>query len=226
MGLRCFAGDGHHHAAAAHDPRDEKGRKHPTGHLFLFDLRPHLLSHFTVGDQDAHLKEHNMRWLKRMDLNALRLGAPKGRKVIVVRDRACIDFHQWHCWKDTGGLYFISREKDNMVLKVCGENHWAHADALNAGVVADKLCIPTIAGVLVRRVRFVRPDTGKAISFITSEFKLPLGLIAELCRRRWDIEKAFDELKNKLGEKKACATSETAKTMQAQFMCITHNLLL
>ncbi len=167
-----------------------------------------------------------MRWLKRMDLNALRLSAPKGRKVIVVRDRACIDFRQWHCWKDTGGLYFISREKDNMVLKVCGENHWDHADALNAGVVADKLCMPASAGVLVRRVRFVRPDTEEAISFITSEFKLPLGLIADLCLRRSDIEKAFDELKNKLGEKKACVTSETAKTMQAQFMCITHNLLL
>ena len=55
---------------------------------------------------------------------------------------------------------------------------------------------------------------------------LPPGLIAELYRRRWCIEKAFDEFKNKLGEKKAWATSATAKTMQAQFLCITHNLLL
>ena len=58
------------------------------------------------------------------------------------------------------------------------------------------------------------------------ELTLPPGLIAELYRRRWCIEKAFDEFKNKLGEKKAWATSATAKTMQAQFLCITHNLLL
>lgn len=225
-GFDVFAGDGHHHAAAAHDPRDEKGRKHPVGHLFLLNLRSHSISHLTVGDQEARFQEHDMRGLKRMDLIALRMGAPKGRKVIIVWDRAGIDFRKWHWWKDTGGLYFISREKENMVLEVCAENPWDRADALNAGVVADELCMPASAGVPIRRVRFVRPDTGEAISFITSEFKLPPGLIAELYRRRWDIEKAFDEFKNKLGEKKAWASSETAKTMQAQFMCMTHNLLL
>jgi len=40
---------------------------------------------------------------------------------------------------------------------------------------------------------------------------------------RWDVEKVFDELKNKLGEKQAWATSKNAKTMQATFLCIAHN---
>ncbi len=70
------------------------------------------MSHLTVGDQDARLKEHDMRGLKRMDLQALRMGAAKGRKVIIVWDRAGIDFRQWHHWKTMGGLYFISREKE------------------------------------------------------------------------------------------------------------------
>lgn len=221
-----WAGDGHFHAAAAHDPRDEKGRKHATGHLFMLDLRRHVMAHLTVGDQDQRLKEHDMRGLKRTELNTLRMGAPKGRRVIVVWDRAGIDFRQWHHWKNTGGLYFISREKENMALEVCGENPWDRADPLNAGVLADELCMPASAGVLIRRVRFMRPDTGEEIVFLTTEFTLPPGLIAELYRRRWDIEKAFDEFKNKLGEKKAWATSANAKTMQAQFLCITHNLLL
>jgi hypothetical protein len=111
-GFDVWAGDGHHHAAAAHDPRDSEGRKHPTGHLYLLDLRSHLMGHLTVGDQDARLKERDMHGLKRMDLQALRMGAAKGRKVIIVWDRAGIDFRQWHYWKDTGGLYFISREKE------------------------------------------------------------------------------------------------------------------
>jgi hypothetical protein len=225
-GFDVWAGDGHHHAAAAHDPRDSEGRKHPTGHLYLLDLRSHLMGHLTVGDQDARLKEHDMRGLKRMALQALRMGAAKGRKVIIVWDRAGIDFRQWHHWKETGGLYFISREKENMTLEVCGENRWDRADALNAGVIADELCMPSSAGVLLRRVRFQRPDTGEEIALLTMELTLPPGLIAELYRRRWCIEKAFDEFKNKLGEKKAWATSATAKTMQAQFLCITHNLLL
>ena len=38
-------------------------------------------------------------------------------------------------------------------------------------------------------------------------------------------QKSFDEVKNKLGEKKAWATSATAKSMQAQFICLSINLL-
>ncbi len=42
----------------------------------------------------------------------------------------------------------------------------------------------------------------------------------------WDIEKVFDQNKNKLGEKKAWAKSPTAKKQQAQFLCLAHNLML
>ena len=51
-------------------------------------------------------------------------------------------------------------------------------------------------------------------------------MLAELYRRRWDVEKVFDELKNKPGEKKASATSSEAKQTQAHLLTITHNLLL
>ena len=55
---------------------------------------------------------------------------------------------------------------------------------------------------------------------------LPAGVIAELYRRRWDVEKVFDEIKNKLGEKKAWGTSLVAKATQGQLVALTHNLLL
>ena len=60
----------------------------------------------------------------------------------------------------------------------------------------------------------------------TSLSNISPGLIAYLYKLRWDIEKIFDEVKNKLSEKKAWATSDTAKTMQAQFICLAHNLML
>ena len=56
--------------------------------------------------------------------------------------------------------------------------------------------------------------------------ELPPGLIAHLYRIRWDIEKAFDEFKNKLAEKKSWASSLTAKSIHAQLLCLTHTLLL
>ena len=43
---------------------------------------------------------------------------------------------------------------------------------------------------------------------------------------RWEIEKTFDELKNKLGETKAWASSANAKTMQTHFLCMAHNLMV
>jgi hypothetical protein len=61
---------------------------------------------------------------------------------------------------------------------------------------------------------------------LTNEPDLPPGVIVELYRRRWEAEKTFDEVKNKLGEKKAWATSLVAKEAQALFIAITHNLLL
>jgi hypothetical protein len=43
---------------------------------------------------------------------------------------------------------------------------------------------------------------------------------------RWDIEKVFDEKKNKLHEKKAWATSPTARCQQAHFTALAHNLMV
>ena len=40
------------------------------------------------------------------------------------------------------------------------------------------------------------------------------------------VETVFDEFKNSLNEQKAWATSENAKTMQANFLCLSHNLML
>jgi IS4 transposase len=66
----------------------------------------------------------------------------------------------------------------------------------------------------------------KVLLVITHEMDLPPGVIVELYRRRWEAEKVFDQIKNKLGEKKAWATSLVAKEAQAQLVAITHNLLL
>ena len=34
-----YAGDGHFHSAAIHDPRDAGGTRHATGHVYLLNLR-------------------------------------------------------------------------------------------------------------------------------------------------------------------------------------------
>jgi transposase InsO family protein len=64
--FEVFAGDGHFHAAAAHDPRDaQDGSKDAVGHFFALDLRSHALGHLTAADQVTRRKEHDMHALTR-----------------------------------------------------------------------------------------------------------------------------------------------------------------
>lgn len=56
--------------------------------------------------------------------------------------------------------------------------------------------------------------------------KLSPGLIVLLYRRRWDLEKVYDQFKNKFHEKKSWASSVTAKSAQAVFLCLVHNLMV
>ena len=70
------------------------------------------------------------------------------------------------------------------------------------GATAD--ChIMTRTGQQMRIITYTDPATGQPCEFLTNEMDLPAGVIAELYRRRWDVEKVFDQIKNKLGEKKA-----------------------
>lgn len=220
-----YAGDGHWHGAAAHDRRPfPESSRLPCGHFFALDLRRGLLHHLAAADQVEREHEHDMRALQRQTIEALRRGAKKGRKVLYVWDKACIKFQAWEKWKCQGGIYFLTREKENMALESVRVLEWDKADARNAGVQRDEL-VQSSCGVVIRRIVFLDALTQSTYTFITSERTLPPGLLAELARRRWNIEKVFDELKNKLGETRAWATSATAKTMQAIFFCLTHQLL-
>ena len=89
-GFAIYAGDGHYHAGAAHDEKRESSSglmiKLATGHFFLLNLRNHGISHLTMADQSGpRKKEHDMHAMKRSTFNELRVGEPKGRKVILAK---------------------------------------------------------------------------------------------------------------------------------------------
>jgi len=224
-GYDIYAGDGHYHSASVHDIKTN-GKKYPTLHFYSLDLRTHGLNHMTVADtKDNRKTEHDMRALKRIPLTDLRQNAPKGRKVIYVWDRAGIDFQQWYKWKKGGGIYFISREKKNMRLTTIADLKVDHSSSVNNGVDSHELVGPA-SGVAMSRIKYTCPLTGATFTFLTNLTNIPPGLIAYLYKLRWDIEKVFDQVKNKMIEKKAWAASDTAKTMQAEFVCLAHNLML
>ena len=61
-------------------------------HIFSLNLRTHTLAHLTVTQPaEGQKKEHEIKAIKRLGGNALRLDAPKGTKVIHAYDPAIID---------------------------------------------------------------------------------------------------------------------------------------
>jgi len=176
-GFDLWAGGGHFHAAAAHDPRDKSGTKWATGHVFMLNLRTHQLRHLDARDQHLRRKENEMRLLKRSSWDDLRAGAPAGRQVILVCDRACLDFEFWHQAKFQHGLYFISRPKENLSLQRGGEFPWERADPVNAGVLCDEQVAPLSYSRHLRRITWQNPENGEPWQFLTNEHTLPPGLI-------------------------------------------------
>jgi hypothetical protein len=99
-GFDIYAGDGHFHEAACHDPHKPKKAKKPkptgkkgeraklakklqTGHFFLLGMREHHLRHYTLAERRSGAgNEHDMHALKRLGARALRCGAPAGRSAV------------------------------------------------------------------------------------------------------------------------------------------------
>lgn len=241
-GYDIYAGDGHFHEAACHDPHRVKGpkpakkkangdrqkqaKKLQTGHFFMLGMRDHHLRHHSLAEpRPGGGNEHDMHALKRVGAKALRFGAEVGRKVMIVWDRACIDFGFWEESKRLG-IYFISREKANMDIQVIGlTSHFDRGDPRNAGVTADELVGPGGGGSMLRRVTYTDAK-GVTYKYLTTGMKLPAWVIVLLFKQRWDIEKVFDEVKNKMFERKSWASGKTAKEMHANFTCLAHNLMM
>ena len=219
-----YAGDGHYLEHACHDKRIQ-GHHRATGHFFAINMRSHALFRLATADQALGRKaEHDMHALKRLEAATLRQGAKTGRRVIWVWDRAGIDARFWARCKKRSGVYFVSRAKTNMDLTSYGAIAYDTESKVNRGVTGYNIAI--IGGQELRRVTYVCPDTGQSYEFLTSLTQIEPGLIAALYLARWDIEKTFDETKRKLGESKSWASSETAKSIQAEMIAMTHNLLV
>ncbi len=225
-----YAVDGHYHQAACFDPKREnsKGelRATATGHFFRMNMRTHHLSCLGMANpEDGKKKAHDMTVIKRSSAEQLRNGAPIGRKVMLIWDKACIDYRHWHKLKHTYGIYFVTLEKSNSAAEICSVNQIDRTDPRNEGVVSDHM-VGTPGGVLLRRIVYTNPLDDVTYTYLTSEFTLPAYQIVLLYKHRWDIEKIFHQFKSKMVERKSWASSHEAKQSHGIFQCLAHNLLL
>ena len=227
-GYDIYAGDGHYHHAAAFDPKptSSTGKTNATGHFFRLDMRTHHLGHLDLGVPDYGKKRtHDITVIKRASREHLRNNASKGRKILYVWDKACIDYGVWSRLKHTAGIYFITREKSNSAATVSSANLIDPNDTRNEGIESDHFVSPSY-GEALRRITYIDPADDTTYTYLTNEMKLPAHQLVIIYKQRWDIEKVFHQLKSKMEERKSWASSQTAKRHHAIFECLAHNLCL
>lgn len=222
-GYAIYAADGHFIKHASHE-KHENGKSYPVGHIYSINLRSRVMQHLDVLRPEDK-KENEMHALQRLGGPVLRMGEPVGRKVIMVYDRAVIDFREWYKWKKGSGVYVITREKSGMKLIRCGDLDFDKNNPVNAGIISDQQ-VGHSHGRLIRRITYQDPVSGKKYIFITNQMTLAPGIIAYIYKIRWDIEKAFQQFKCNYEEQKAWGKTFEAKSIQANFLCILHNLML
>jgi hypothetical protein len=175
----------------------------------LLDHDGHIPAFVTVTDA----KTHESRMSKNLEL-------PKGS--IIVFDKGFIDY-SWFASLGIQGVFFVTRLKKNAVYKLLERRPVNR----KTGVTSDHTI--QVASrenpLLLRRIGYRDPDSGKRYTFLTNHFRLSAKTIAEVYRERWHIELFFKEIKQNLRIKSFVGTSENAVLIQL-YTALTVYLLL
>jgi len=135
----------------------------------------------------------------------------------------------WWAKLDAAGCLIVTRLKVNTKLKVVAEN----AVAKNSNILSDRVGhLPQRMACnrrnpfqdLVREIR-VRSDGGKVLRILTNDLDLPAYKIANLYRRRWQIELFFRWVKQTLKIKHFLGRTENAVRIQIAVALIAFLLL-
>jgi len=130
-------------------------------------------------------------------------------------------------WADieAAEAFFVTRPKSNLAFDV--QQTSFHPNSL---VVADETI--TLAGQpgrkypkLLRRVEIFDEDKGRELAFITNDFKRTAEEIADLYKRRWQIELFFKWIKQNLKIKRFLAKNPKAIRLQVVTALIAYLLL-
>ena len=145
---------------------------------------------------------------------------------LYVMDRGYVDFAQFHRILQAPA-FFLTRAKRNLKFQ---RRTSAPADK-NAGIRFDQtgvLAEPTSRRRYpdtLRRVGYRDPETGKPLVFLTNNAVLSAADVAQLYRRRWQIELFFRWIKQHLRIKAFYGTSPNAVKIQIWVAICTYVLV-
>ena len=134
---------------------------------------------------------------------------------IYVMDRGYIDFARLYGIHQAGA-FFVTRAKSNMAFYVSQSRQIDKTTGLRCD---QSIGLKTVKSKReypekLRRIRFIDPETGKSLVFITNHFGLPALTIARIYKSRWQIELFFKWIKQNLRIKTFYGTTENAVKTQ------------
>jgi hypothetical protein len=223
----CNAFDGHFMQRSVHSKTtDPNASKKPTaGFLFGIDLSCGLLQPVRVVS-DGSACESEIPGFKDWYMETYADKIIKEKR-ITVYDRAISEFD---FWKDEAkhNRHIVTRSKKNFKFNKKEAIDWERRDLLNTGVTGDYKVTKKIKGknYHFRIVHYFDPQHDQNYEFLTTlPASIPPGVIAELYRRRWQIEKVFDNTKNDLRELKGWGKSRESLGIQMHSVAAAYNLI-
>ncbi len=166
------------------------------------DLRGPIPVHIEV----RAARSHDVLWL---DTLIFEPGA------FYLLDRAYMDFTRL-AKIARAGAFFVTRAKDNLRFSRIGSNPKIFGSGVSSDQVG-RLTLPKAREAFpwpLRRIRFVDPDTGKKLVFLTNHLEVPAETVAALYKNRWQIELFFRWIKQHLRIKHFFGTSPNAVKTQ------------
>jgi hypothetical protein len=157
----------------------------------------------------VHISCGKLHDVKALDLLTLQPGA------FYVMDRGYIDFARLYVFQ-LHMAFFVTRAKKNMRYRCWTQRSVDKSTGLRCdqSIVLTGHKTATEYPVVLRRVKFVDPDTGKRLVFLTNNFVLDALTIAKLYKCRWQVELFFKWIKQHLRIKAFYGTSENAVKTQ------------
>jgi len=134
---------------------------------------------------------------------------------IYVMDRGYVDFKRLHHIQRSNA-FFVLRAKRNMCFYVAVSNAVDSASGLRCDQIIrlNSTKGKTDYPERLRRIRYVDPETGKSLTFITNHFELPALTVAVTYKNRWQIELFFKWIKQNLRIKAFYGTHPNAVRSQ------------
>ena len=144
---------------------------------------------------------------------------------IVVFDKGYNDYNQYLQWT-LEGVYFVTRQKDNAVYESLQE--YDIKEGIDNGVIKDEEIKIEKDGqsIKLRRIAYWSEEHKKIYEFITNNYELQPDKIAEIYKRRWQIELLFKRLKQNFPLKYFLGDTQNAIEIQIWVSLIVQLLML